>query len=84
MNCKGYADLGDMKEDQRIDVIGKSIMAMEVGRTIAFVTDSEPGKADRYIRKLTTKFPSIEVVSRFDGPVKDSVTVKIRRRTDTN
>jgi len=71
-----YADLGDWDEDKRIEAIGN---AATPGKIIAFVTDAEPGKADRYIAKLKERFPGIAVVERFDGPIEDTVTVKVRR-----
>lgn len=70
-----YADLGDFEEDQRIGTIG--LAAMAHGQTVAFVTDDDPGKADRYIRKLKERFPGISVIERFNGPVAGTVTVKV-------
>lgn len=69
-----FKDMGDHPEDERIDLIGKK--AME-GHKVAFITDADPGKADRYIAKLLTKFPALVVFGRFDGPVAGSVTVKV-------
>lgn len=74
-----YIDLGDEAEDTRIDAIGKAAMA---GHTVAFVTDSDPGKADRYIRKLITKFPQLRVIDRFDGPVPNTVSVKVSMKKE--
>lgn len=70
-----YLDVHVLEEDKRIDLIGKACVN---GGTIAFIVDSEPGKADRYVRKLKEKFPGIHVLGRFDGPVPNVVTVKIR------
>lgn len=70
-----YADLGVLDEDKRIDIIGAR--AMKLGQTVAFVTDADPGKADRYISKLQAKFPGIVVLGRFNGPVPNTVTVKV-------
>lgn len=70
-----FADIADVDEDKRIDIIGRTVM--ESQRTVAFVTDSDPGKADRYIKKLQERFPGIVVVERFDGPVANAVTVKV-------
>lgn len=70
-----YQDLGDSPEDVRIAKIGE---AAETGATVAFVTDSDPGKADRYVQKLLTRFPALEVIGRFDGPVAGTVSVKVR------
>jgi hypothetical protein len=80
MKLKGYADVADLKEDQRITLIGET--AMKSGGEIAFVVDDEPGKADRYIKKLLTKFPQLKVVKRFLGPVKDTETVSVTRHNE--
>jgi hypothetical protein len=73
-----FADIADMPEDDRIGVIGKE--AMRYGGLVAFCTDSEPGKADRYVRKLLSRFPELEEIDRFNGPVDGLVTVKVRRK----
>jgi hypothetical protein len=75
MSALGYADLGDLDEDSRIEIIGRAVM--EQRKTVAVVTDADLGKADRYIAKLKAKFPEIVVVARFKGPVKDTVTIKV-------
>jgi hypothetical protein len=73
-----FADIADDPEDRRITKIGQVAMT---GKTVAFVTDSEPAdKVERYIRKLTERFPDIEVIDRMDGPVQGSVTVKVRKK----
>lgn len=69
-----YKDIADHNEDMRIGMIGKAVMA---GKTVAFITDSDPGKADRYIAKLLKRFPGVRIVGRFDGPVENTVTVKV-------
>lgn len=74
MSKPKYADLHSLDEDARITIIGTAAMN---GNTVAFVTDSTPGKADRYISKLKAKFPGIVVLSRFDGPVKGAVSIKV-------
>ena len=72
-----YADIADDPEDRRITKIGQAAMT---GKTVAFVTDADPGKPERYIKKLLERFPDLEVFERFDGPIKDTVTVKVRKR----
>lgn len=69
-----YQDIADHDEDTRIEMIGKKAMT---GQTVAFITDADPGKADRYIAKLLKKFPGLKVLARFDGPIKGVVTVKV-------
>ena len=70
-----YADLGDLDEDSRIGIIGDTVMRLK--QTVGFVTDVEPGKADRYIQKLKERFPGIVIISRFAGPTAHAVTVKV-------
>jgi hypothetical protein len=61
-----------LDEDTRIDLIGKHAMA---GQKIGFHVDDEPGKADRYIKKLLTKFPELKIEHRFKGPTPGVETV---------
>ena len=77
-----YADIADFDEDHRINLIGRTVI--EGRKTVAFVTDTDPGKADRYIRKLRERFPGIAVIDRFDGPVAATVTVKVGPPSATN
>ena len=70
-----YADLGDMEEDKRIDLIGH--MAMDHRKEVGFVTETEPGKMDRYIRKLKERFPGISVGERRPGPIPDTWFVRV-------
>lgn len=60
-----YMDVHELDEDVRIELIGQQAMG---GGKVAFVVDDEPGKADRYIQKLLTKFPELKVDKRFKGP----------------
>lgn len=79
---KGYSGLADHPKDDRIDIIGQSVMKLLPGRRVGFVVDKEPddAKAARYIRKLQTKFPEIIVVSQLDGPVENTTTVIVTRK----
>lgn len=70
-----YMDLADLEEDQRIDQIGHIVTAHQ--KTAAVIVDSDPGKADRYIRKLLERFPGIEVLEKVPGPVSNTITVKV-------
>ncbi len=72
-----YRDLYKLKEDERIARIAAEV---EKGGVVAVVTDSDPGKADRYLRKLQLKVKNLEVVGRFDGPVANTVTIQVRKR----
>jgi len=70
-----YMDLGDFEEDKRVDAIGHQAMVHK--KVVEFITDSDAGKAERYISKLTDRFPGIRIIARGDGPVKDTVWVKV-------
>ena len=78
---KGYADLGDLPEDERIRIIGEYAMA---GNQVGVPVDEEGpdgyAKADRYISKLLTRFPLLEFVSKGEGPVANTVTFIVRRK----
>lgn len=74
MSRPAYADLGHLKEDDRIKAIGEAAMR---GKTVGFVTDADPGKADRYIAKIKAAFPHVVVIARFAGPVRGAITVKV-------
>ena len=70
-----YKDIADESEDERIRQIGEK--AMQERQIVGFITDAEPGKADRYIAKLMDRFPGIRVIHRGDGPVPETVLVKV-------
>lgn len=70
-----FVDIADHEEDRRIEIIGHQVIAHN--RTVRFITDDEPDKADRYIRKLEAKFPGIRVIARGNGPVKKIVWVQV-------
>jgi hypothetical protein len=74
-----YADIADLEEDDRIDMIGRKVEEQKL--TVAFITDADPGKADRYIQKLLTRFPGIEVIGRWPGPVANTISVKVGPKT---
>jgi hypothetical protein len=79
--AKYYADLADLGEDDRITAIGNSVMKAPASSgdkplMTAFIVEDH-AKADRYIEKLQGRFPGIRIIDRFDGPVKDVVTVRV-------
>lgn len=75
MSRPAYMDLGEHGEDVRIDAIGS--VAMKHQKTVGFVTDDEPGKAERYISKLQKRFPGILILERGMGPVPNTVLIKV-------
>lgn len=57
---KAFVDLHRLPEDDRITVIGEYCLARPSER-VAVPTDDEPGKAERYKRKLEAKYPQLQV-----------------------
>jgi hypothetical protein len=71
-----FVDLYDQAEDQRIETIGKLIMSR---RSLCGVcVDDEPGKPERYVKKVLERFPAIELVDQSKGPVEGVVTLRFR------
>lgn len=68
---KGYADLADLPEDERIALIAKTA---EQGHVVGFVVEDNE-KADRYIAKLAPYL--VRVMARGAGPVKGTILVRI-------
>lgn len=78
-----YVDMQKLTEDERIHVVGHTLTCkkcakrlQEKGR-VALLVDNEPEKVERYIKKLTDKFPSVYVANRFDGQPIPTVTTLI-------
>ena len=77
----GYSDLADLKEDDRIQVIGNAVMqgsrsSTEKPKMMAFVVE-DAEKAQRYVDKLVKAFPSIRIIDTKPGPVKDTIMVRV-------
>lgn len=54
-----YADLADLPEDDRIELIAQ---AVREGQVVGFFVDAKPKrKAERYLRKLRAKVPALLV-----------------------
>lgn len=77
-----YLDLHAFEEDQRIDMIGRSVMNLQA--TVAVCVDDEPGKAERYERKLKERFPGIRVLDVSNGPVPGVVTMRVAAPMPSN
>ena len=71
----GFADLHKLPEDDRIRVIGDWVLA---NRKVALVpTDDEPGKAERYQRKLRERYPWLVIGAIMPGPVDGCVSFRV-------
>lgn len=69
---KGFADLADLPEDERIRLAAATAAH---GHVVGLVTDDEPGKPERYIRKLEAH--GVRVIDRGPGPVKHTVLIRV-------
>lgn len=70
-----YSDLTNKDEDTRIQLIGTTVVNRR--KVCCVCVDDEPDKPERYIRKLKEKFPGIEIIEQFKGPVPGVVTIKV-------
>jgi hypothetical protein len=70
---RGFADLADLPEDERIKFIAHHVLAH--GLTVAVCVDDEVGKPERYAEKLRAL--GVAVLSQDKGPVANVVTLKV-------
>lgn len=71
---EGFADLADLPEDKRIEIIGHTVTVH--GKTVAVCVDDVASKVARYVRKLSA-IPGVVVLDQTKGPVKGSVTIRV-------
>ena len=74
-----FADLHHLSEDERIEMIGETVMSSAAGEVVGFVTDADLGKSDRYVRKILQRFPAIQIIGKKAGPVPGTVVVRATR-----
>lgn len=79
---KAIADLYNVPEDQRIEILGKAVM--EKGR-MDFLIDDEEAKIARYLKKLKSKFPEVYEVKRAPATLRgiivpNTITITLARR----
>ena len=70
---RGFADLADLPEDERIEAIAHHVR--DHGATAAVCVDDEPGKPERYARKLAAR--GCRIIEQAKGPVAGVVTLKV-------
>lgn len=77
---KGYTDLGDKTENQRIFQIGHACMAAagknKLKPFIAGVIVETQEKAERYKAKMAERFPKVVFHGISKGPVPDTVLIR--------
>lgn len=72
-----WADLAGKDEDRRIQIIGETAAA---GRIVGVCLEREAQKIERYVRKITERYPTVVELSRTDGPVEGVITIKFGPR----
>lgn len=78
---KAFLDTHRLNENDRIEIIGGSVMNAPASSTEkpvmnGFIVETEE-KADRYIRKLQKRFPSIRIIDRGPGPTAGTILVRV-------
>ena len=75
---RGFADLSNMPEDERIRVIGEFAEQQPSGMLIGIIVDHDTArrKVRRYCEKLTSRF-KVRIVDMSPGPVSGSTVIRI-------
>jgi catechol 2,3-dioxygenase-like lactoylglutathione lyase family enzyme len=69
---KGFADLGDLPEDDRIRIAAETAAG---GLIVGVAVDDETEKVARYVAKLLAR--GVRVIDQQPGPVKGAVLIRI-------
>lgn len=79
-----FADLYKLNEDDRIKVIAHHVITHK--SKVGFVTDDEPDKPQRYIRKLEALHPGLFNFETHPGPTPGAVSiiVTLKIKTENN
>lgn len=85
---KGYTDLGDYSENDRILIIGRYVMAepangTEKPQVIGIALETRE-KAERYSKKLLRKFPTIKIIDIAPGLSRTAFYCVSRARTTSD
>jgi hypothetical protein len=70
-----FADLHKLPEDERIKIIAHHVIAHKA--RVGFVTDDEPDKPQRYIRKLEALHPGVFNFETLKGPSPKTVSIVV-------
>lgn len=76
-----YVDMYRLEENSRIKMIGEAALAgpgnsASQPAVIGFIVETNE-KADRYLRKLKKRFPTIRVIDRHPGPTPGTIIVRV-------
>lgn len=73
-----WADLAGKDEDRRIQIIGETATA---GRIVGVCLEKDlTDKVERYVRKITERYPTVVELSRTEDPVEGVITVRFGPR----
>lgn len=72
---RGFADLADLPEDDRIRIMGEYVMA---GNRVAVALEDDADKIACYIEKMTSRFPGLRHTDTVPGLVADTVLVSFQ------
>lgn len=75
-----FRDMKSMNEDDRITLIVEQLRSHPSG-VISLMLDAggiHQGKGDRYLEKIRKLLPSVVVVSRINGPVPETETLRLK------
>lgn len=79
---KGYADLADVPENQRIRIIAAHVV--DRSEKVAVAIDADEKKIARYIRKFHEARPGLIEVERRPGLVPNTVTLFVNPKPKQN
>lgn len=72
---KALIDLARLPEDSRIALIAERVTFGEVVGVLVERGGADAGKADRYIEKMTTRYPHVVLLRRTNGPTMGVITL---------
>lgn len=76
-----YKDMYGVDENLRIDAIGKAAAS---GQKVGVLLErDEPEKIERYISKITTRYPTVALIKRVNGPTPLVVTLQFGPKSTT-
>lgn len=71
--AKTAYDLAALSEDNRIDLVGEAAAGAIVG---VILEREDSAKIERYIAKVTGRYPRVRLIDRVDGPTSLAVTLR--------
>lgn len=73
---KGFADLADLPEDQRIAIIAATVADKQL--TVAVALEDDAKKIARYEKKIRAARPGLLDIERGPGLVPNTITLRVK------